>query len=288
MNPRPIQARALSNVELKELLEKKWLHEPQHMYLLHNLFVALGTIKDVRESFQGEFFGAFSAEGLQGLMVLRPGYSFVLGECSRDAAASFASVLLHAPTPPRLGIGPTQAMASLLRSLGRRMKVRFERSQPFMAILRGTSLGPGIGPEAALRRARAQDAEWLVRANLTLNHEDLQFDPRLIHMGKLRERIQGRIERGETWILEVADKPVSKLDLGFEGPAGALIEGVFTAMEWRGKGMGTRLVSALCAILLERVERVGLHHARDNIPARKAYLAAGLEEVADSRLVLFH
>jgi len=47
-------------------------------------------------------------------------------------------------------------------------------------------------------------------------------------------------------------------------------------------------VASLCSLLLKRVERVGLHHARENSAARGAYEAAGLHEVADLRLVLFN
>ncbi len=282
-----IQARPLSNADLQDLLQEGWLHESQHMYLLHNILLALGEVEDGSQGFQGEFYGGFSAEGLEGLMYLRSGYSFVLGESSEGAGASFAPILLANPAPPRLGIGPPAGMAGMVPCLRRKLKVRFDRSQPFMGISRGMPPGPGIGKGVALRQARLQDLEWLIRANLTLNHEDLMFDPRQIHMGKLRERVLGRSERGETWLLEVGGMPVTKLDVGFESPAGALIEGVFTAPEWRGRGLGTRLVASVCAQLLEKVERVGLHHARENLAARKAYQAAGLREVADLRLVLF-
>ena len=287
MSPKVIQARPLSDADLEGLLQEEWLQGSQHMYLLHNILVALGRVGDERENFQGEFYGGFSAEGLEGLMFLRSGYSFVLGESSEGVGAAFAPVLLTNPAPPRLGIGSLPGMAGLLPRLEKRLAVRFDRSQPFMEIRRDMPLGPGLGQGLALRKARDQDLEWLVRANLTLNHEDLQFEPRFIHMGKLRERVSGRIERGETWVLELGGNPASKLDVGFESPAGALIEGVFTAHKWRGRGLGTRLVASVCGLLLEQVERVGLHHARDNLAARKAYQAAGLREVADLRLVLF-
>jgi GNAT superfamily N-acetyltransferase len=287
MTSKVIQVRPLSHADLEDVFREEWLQKPQHMYLLHNLLVALGRVEDERESFQCEFYGAFSAEGMEGFMVLRSGFSFVLGESSEGAGASFAPILLASPIPPRLGIGPPSGMDALIPKLGRRMAIRFDRSQPFMAIQRGGIKGRGKGLSTSLRKARIEDVDWLVRANLTLNHEDLQFDPRFIHMGKLRERISGRVKRGETWILEAAGTVVSKLDVGFESSAGALIEGVFTAPEWRGKGMGTQLVASLCQFLLGRAERVGLHHARENIAARKAYQAAGFREIADLRLVLF-
>jgi len=142
------------------------------------------------------------------------------------------------------------------------------------------------GPEVPFRAAGESDIEWLTEASLQLNEEDLGIPAHTVDQRRLRSRIEQRLGEGCTFIVDSGGRPASKLEVGSEGPAGALIEGVFTEPRFRGCGLARGLVAAVSRRLLARWPRVGLHVGRGNIPALRAYHASGFEEVADLRLSL--
>ncbi|MEC7724842.1 MAG: GNAT family N-acetyltransferase, partial [Planctomycetota bacterium] len=72
-------------------------------------------------------------------------------------------------------------------------------------------------------------------------------------------------------------------DLGSQGPAGDVLEGVYTFPEHRGRGYATSLVAGAMAA---NDTPASLHVAAHNAPARRAYEAAGMREAGTCRLLL--
>lgn len=152
----------------------------------------------------------------------------------------------------------------------------------------------GMAPEqaraakahAGIRLAEPADLAVLVAASLQLNQEDLRVDPRRVNRGWLRESIARRIERGTTWVLGPRGDPLTKLDVGSEGPGGMVLEGVFTQPKARGQGLASGLVASVAARVRGQAALVCLHVASDNQPALAAYRGAGMLELERCGLLL--
>ncbi|MCA8968765.1 MAG: GNAT family N-acetyltransferase [Planctomycetes bacterium] len=232
----------------------------------------------------GRFWGVLTADGPTVCGFFGQSRVACIAPGSAREAASLRKVALGPEQGFRIVIGPHAVALGFLDSIRDRVTVDLERSQAFLAIEDRRCLGPGIDS----RPADARDVEWLVEASITLNEEDLGVPRRSVDRVLLERRVRERASRGTSWIVDVDGKPACKLEIGSDGPAGALIEGVFTTASYRGQGLARRLVADVAGRLLRTRRRVGLHVGRDNAAARVAYEAAGLREVDNLLLALVH
>jgi hypothetical protein len=134
-----------------------------------------------------------------------------------------------------------------------------------------------------VRRAQRADRDRLMQATLLLNQSDLNVDPARVDRRWLRDTIDERIADGTTMVIGPPGAVECKLDLGSDGPGGLVVEGVFTFPEHRGRGLATALVAA---VLAAARGAVCLHVGERNLPARRAYAAAGMVETARCTLLL--
>lgn len=138
-----------------------------------------------------------------------------------------------------------------------------------------------------VRRATPRDLRALVQAALELNRVDLNVDPTRVHRGWLEESLRRRIRRGRIWTIGPPGRPVAKLDVGSQGTAGMVLEGVFTVPEARGRGLAASLVATVAhRRALSRCRLVCLHVGAGNTPARKAYERAGMRVAGECGIML--
>lgn len=138
-----------------------------------------------------------------------------------------------------------------------------------------------------VRPATGADLEALMRAALDLNRSDLQVDPWRVDAAWLERNTRHRIEEGSTFVISAADGALlAKLDVGSKGPAGMVIEGVYTVPLARGRGLAAALVATVAARALEHLPVVCLHVAADNHAARRAYEKCGMQIAGECRLLL--
>ena len=230
---------------------------------------------------EGEFFGLFSSQGLELLAWFDRGGALVLSSGDPEAVKPLRRLCLGSYRGLRVLIGSGGPVQRLTELLGNKVETPLCRSQPFLVL----DSPEGLGPTCSVRPGNEEDLPWLVSANLRLNDEDLGVEPARVDSVLLTQRIRDRFERGYTWVLDEGGRPVCKLDIGSCGTHGALIEGVFTEPEARGRGHATSLVSSVSKALLETYPRVGLHVGRENLPAVRAYQHAGFREAEDFWLV---
>jgi len=148
---------------------------------------------------------------------------------------------------------------------------------------RGERATAAARPAIDARLAQRADRDRLAQATLALNHADLNVDPARVDRRWLRDSVDERIAAGDTLVVGPPGALWCKLDHGSHGPAGVVIEGVFTFPERRGQGLATSLVAASIA---GRAEPSILHVGRHNLPARAAYEAAGMIEAGACKLLL--
>ena len=275
-------ARPLDLSQLEEALKARDMQRPEFLYLRNRLIAELGRVREENSlAPMGNFYGVFDPSGLRHVAFFSVGRSLVSGPGVANDADALLSICLHEEHGFRILIGPPAIVRVLVDNIASRVQIEMDRSQPFMAVEQGEELGE----TCEMRVAQRKDLSWLIDCSLALNLEDLKVEPELVNRRVLRKRLLARVKEGKTWLVEVDGQPACKLDIGDSGPAGALIEGVFTGKSSRGKGLATRLVATVCAQYLRELPRVGLHVGRNNEQAMRAYLSAGLREVADLRLV---
>ena len=137
-----------------------------------------------------------------------------------------------------------------------------------------------------VRPAQRQDVKALVRATLHLNETDLGVEAWRVSKDWVKQNVKLRILEGTTLVIGPAGAPKAKLDIGSRGPAGSILEGVYTMPEFRGKGYAAGLVATVAHRAGEASGIVGLHVAADNLAARQAYENAGMREMGRCGLLL--
>lgn len=198
-------------------------------------------------------------------------------EPSAGAAEAWVGAILRLRHTWRIAMGPPAVVDRLRASLAG--KVLALRDQIYY---QGDAASAGPC-RSDVRLAQPMDRAALMQATLQLNHSDLNVDPTRVDRRWLRDTIDERISSGSTRVVGEPGAVVCKLDIGSDGPAGRVIEGVFTFPEHRGRGLATALV-ATC--LRETARPTILHVGRWNRPARAAYARAGMREVGGCRLLL--
>lgn len=134
-----------------------------------------------------------------------------------------------------------------------------------------------------VRKPVGADRERLARATLALNASDLNIAPSRVDRTWLYRMIDDRIAEGSSRVIGPEGGLWSKLDYGSQGPGGAVLEGVFTFPDRRGRGLGAEIVATCMA---HEPLPVCLHVAEDNRAARSAYDRAGMRPVGTCRILL--
>lgn len=182
----------------------------------------------------------------------------------------------------RIALGPPPILAALAAAAPARTRIL--RTQIFCEAEREREVATVA---RSMRGAVRADLAWLVTAAVELNRTDLGLRPEEVSERWVRDAARARLSAGMTFVVGPRGAPLAKLDLGSAGPAGVVIEGVYTDPHARGQGVGAGLVAAVCQRELRGgAPHVTLHVDRDNAAARACYARAGMREVAESGLLL--
>lgn len=277
------QVRQFGSDDLEQVLEAKLWHAPSQLFLRNQASVEVERVRSaIMRAPSGRFWGSMTREGPDFGAFFGVTRVACLGPGTREHGAKLRRVTLGAERGFRILIGSSQPALGLLEALGDRIQIEMQRSQPFLVVEDAAALGEGIEIRPGLER----DLAWLMDASVRLNEEDLGIPARSVDRRVLERRVRDRIRQASTWIVEDAGKAVCKLEIGNDGPAGSLIEGVFTEEAVRGRGFARKLCAEVARRQLQRRCRVGLHVSRANDRAFRAYRAAGFREVEDLVLAL--
>jgi GNAT superfamily N-acetyltransferase len=231
---------------------------------------------------EGTAFVALRGGHAAGLCWAGPRGNLIVVAAAAEAealAVRLVDELVRRNWPWRIAMGPEAVLARLRDRLAR--PPLCYRDQVYY---RGVAATAARDADLAdVRPAQRADRDRLAQATLALNHADLNVDPARVDRRWLRDSVDERIAAGDTLVLGPPGAFWCKLDHGSHGPAGVVIEGVFTFPEHRGQGFATKLVAASLA---QREQPSILHVGRHNLPARAAYEAAGMVEAGACKLLL--
>src|SRR5215204_4390072 len=196
---------------------------------------------------------------------------------------AFADVAVAAR--PKMFIGSEHAVSDLWGAVRSRMqKPREDRpGQPVFAI----SDAPEPG-ETRIREATRADFELLLPACAATHEGELGLDPLTADAEGFRRRTLQQIEEGRSWIWVGEDGTILfKAEASAWTPHAVQLQQVWVDPEVRGQLHGTRGLSDLIRLLLERVPRVCLFVRADNPAAIRLYERVGMERVGSYRTLLF-
>lgn len=230
---------------------------------------------------EGKLMGLFGDDHLLGLVYCGPRGNLLIVQRVDLDPGQVAQAILAEYWQWRIVLGPSAVLGELVR-LGN-LRAVVHRSQIYYGVT-----AEQVVPASTefIRLAVRKDLKPLMEASLHLNETDLLVQPWRVDRDWLRRNTRARIKDKTTYLLGPDGRPVSKLDVGSIGPAGVVIEGVYTWPKARGRGHAVKLVTGLAAKVLAEYPLVCLHVAADNGPARKAYEKCGMRELARCQLLL--
>ncbi len=263
--------------------------EPRENVFLISRILKAG-MDNPRDPAHGVFLGVFDeCQSLRGLCFLGNGGTLVVSVDEPHVAELFARAVHERGRRFTLAVGQDDAMRlfiQLFQKLGGPRPV-LNRSQPFY-VVDGKGLSRGV-KEIDMEQASLDSIDELTVLACEMVCEDLRLSATEVDRRKYRLRMTERIVDGRAYMCrDGQSRPIFKCDLAVAGPEGALVEGVYTPKDMRGKGVATRALWTLCKDLLaeNKVPFVALHVDERNKPARKAYENVGFRHAADFRLIL--
>ncbi|WP_336249418.1 GNAT family N-acetyltransferase [Stomatohabitans albus] len=259
------------------------LAAPPRLHVLAELIANAATHRTTTQ------FSAAIGDGgqVEGVMAYIP-HSLVLMAGHESCAERFAKLMHRASW--RVVMGDESLTYEALDRWRRRswwVPAFRTRRQCFMV-----STGPPLvvpGSDANYRVAMAQDVEDIVHLSAVL-HVDDQMGPPLSAgaMDTLRIRVAETIAQGRTWVMDEGGRAVAKFDIhNLSLTYGAQLSGVVVHEDYRGRGLGTRLVAnAIADLLRVGVPQITLHLREGNAVAVRAYEKAGMHKAGHQLMAI--
>jgi len=240
--------------------------------------------------FEGTYFGAFEDARMVGVVAHYWLRNLVL-QTPPDYLEALLGAAVAAGVRPIEGlVGPGAQVARAVGILGLAdAALQFDDQEGLYALeLAALALPPALAAGRVRgRRAERHDldlvAAWRVAYCVELLNDD--DTPQL--RDRCRAEMEASLERGDTWVLEDAGRPVAVSSFNAALAEVVQVGGVWTPPEHRGRGYGRAAVAAsLRDAAAEGVGRAVLFTGDANVPAIRTYRALGFRRVGDYRVVL--
>lgn len=107
-----------------------------------------------------------------------------------------------------------------------------------------------------LRTADLDEIEQIAEAHAEVTFLETGVDPMVRDRKGFMERVARRIEMGRTFVVFDGGKLLFKADIIAEADGIVYLEGIYVAPDARGKGVGSKCLSRLTRMLLDRAEKI--------------------------------
>lgn len=155
-----------------------------------------------------------------------------------------------------------------------------------LSALPAEALG-NLGDGLAVKAGGKEDADAVLPLQEGYEREEVIPPGDPFDRDACRTNLERALER-QLILLALADGlPVAKAGTNARGFAFDQIGGVFTAREWRGRGLATAIVARLSRKLMAEGRAVVLFVKPGNVPAKRAYEKVGFTEALPFRIAYF-
>lgn len=240
-------------------------------------------LEDHGHPLQGRYYGSFQGDELGGIAVLFNLGSLFIYAPEPEAAAELARHMAFLERKPRYLIGHAEWTGLLLDRLRERgLRPAGVEEQEFLT-LTPQRFRPRSRP--GTRFAVPADLERLMELNRGFQRE--YFGALTETEEELGRMAEMRMEGSGISVAEADGEIVSKAEIMVRTSRAALIGGVYTVPEHRGKGLSGACMSRLCERVLADMEKACLNVAKSNAPAQRVYRGLGFEKLCDFRMARF-
>ncbi len=263
----PLTVAELAEAEVTEVLGFL-LERPIHTVIM------MGMIRDnglVSELNRGKFFGCRNSEGrLEGVALI--GHATLVEARTRAAIRELAvTAQIHC----RLGMFLAELRVAeefwnsyadagqQMRFACRELLFKLERTLEHRGEING------------LRLATLDDLELLAPVHAAMAEAESGVNPLESDRDGFLARCARRIHQRRVWIVVEDDKLLFKADIQADTPEVVYLEGIYTAPEIRGTGLGRRCLTKLCAQLRRGNRSVCLFVGEENRRAQAFYRLCG-------------
>jgi predicted GNAT family acetyltransferase len=156
--------------------------------------------------------------------------------------------------------------------------------QPLLAV----DTLPPVAADPAVRLVRPDEVDLLYPASVAMYTEEVGVSPVIDGDNGYRERVRELVRSGRAYARFVDGQVVFKAELAVITQHTAQVQGVWTAPQWRGRGLATAGMAAVVRDALRRVAPTVTLYVNDfNDAARRVYDRCGFRRVGTFATVLF-
>lgn len=139
----------------------------------------------------------------------------------------------------------------------------------------------------ALREARMEELDAVFLASARMHREETLEDPLEHNPDVFRNHVSHRIQMSRCFVwFDEHRRLLFKADISAQSRYGVQLSGVYTAPQFRGQGVATRAMSALCRAMFARGwPRITLYVNTQNEPARRLYERIGFRYYDDYKTI---
>ncbi len=261
----------LTNTDREEVLAFLLKAPEMNVVLLHNL--GKFGLDRGDSPFNADYMGRRGGAGLEAVGALyNLGTLFFRADGPR-AVRGMADYIVRLGRMPFYTAGTRSHLRVFLEELAGEAPSGLQVKDSRFLVLRRGKRTPA--EKSGARPATAADLETLMRMQAEFERE--VFGKNVAEEEGSRRVLEHQVSQGAAMVVEEDGRIVSKAEATVAEPWSALVGGVFTDPEARGRGLSTRCLSALCEVLLDRVPAVGLNVFDDNHPALRVYEKTGFE-----------
>jgi len=221
----------------------------------------------------GDYVGGWGEAGLQAVGALYNLGAFFFRAESPEAVSGMAGCIAATGRAPLYTAGTRGQVEVFLEELTGLATIAPELITSEYMVLRGSVAD--APPAGAARAATLDDLDVMVRMQSDFELE--AFGKNVVEEGSLRRLLYYQVTEGAAVVVEESGHIVSKAEATVAGTHAALVGGVYTLPELRGRGYSTTCMAGLCEVLLDRVPAVGLNVFVGNHSARRVYEKTGFE-----------
>lgn len=246
---------------------------PVHTVVMASFIRDNGIVSDMN---RGRFYGYRNSDGaLEGVALI--GHSTLIESRSEDAMFAFATIAKQERVAINLVMSEHEDALKFWQYYAGAAEPRltctellFETAFPMLV----------RDCEWEIRTARCEELDQIAEAHAEVAFLETGLDPLTRDRDGFISRVARRIEMGRTFVVFEDGKLLFKADIIAEADGIAYLEGIYVAPEVRGKGVGSRCLSRLTRMLLERCDRICMLSNQRFEHAHRSFKNAGYRETA--------